>query len=224
MLAASLGPEQAVEYIKDADLEECVRVAAINLFDSVTISGDAEPVEELSAKLTQESVFNRLVHTGGLAYHSHHMLLLGPEYEKKVNGGLCHLEELSVDIGIRNYPNIPWVSSVMPNKGTAKVTVSYWRANLESVVCFTDAVSKLLDLPDLNIGALLEIGLHPAFKSPLGQIMKNLGKTILHVLLLKRNEDAQRLMLDCTGSLFALNANINLAAVNTIDRQVVNGE
>lgn len=224
MLAAGLGPEQAVEYIKDAGLEESVRVAAINSFDSVTISGDAEPVEELSAKLTQESVFNRLVRTGGLAYHSYHMLPLGPEYEKKVNGGLCRLEELGVDIVIRKYPAIPWVSSVIPDKGTAKVTASYWRANLESAVRFTDAVSKLLDLPGLNISALLEVGPHPALKSPLGQIMKSLGKTIPHVSSLKRNEDAQRSMLDCTGTLFALNADINLAAVNAINGQVVNGE
>ena len=97
MLAVGFGTERAVEYIRQAGLEGQVRVAAINSVDSVTISGDAEPVEELSAKLTREAVFNRLVRTGGLAYHSHHMLPLGSEYEEKVNAGMRRLKELGVD-------------------------------------------------------------------------------------------------------------------------------
>jgi acyl transferase domain-containing protein/NADPH:quinone reductase-like Zn-dependent oxidoreductase/NADP-dependent 3-hydroxy acid dehydrogenase YdfG/acyl carrier protein len=224
MLAVGFGTERAVEYIRQAGLEGQVRVAAINSFDSVTISGDAEPVEELSAKLTREAVFNRLVRTSGLAYHSHHMLPLGSEYEEKVNAGMRRLKELGVDTENAKYPVVPWVSSVTPEKSTTQVSASYWRANLESPVRFTDAVSKLLDVPDLNIGALIEIGPHPALKSPLGQIVKSLGKSIPHVPSLKRNEDAQRSMLDCIGTLFALNVDVNLVAVNAVDGQLLDGQ
>lgn len=224
MLAVGFGPERAVEYIREAGLEERVRIAAMNSFDSVTLSGDAKPVEELSAKLTREAVFNRLIRTGGLAYHSHHMLPLGSEYEEKVNAGLHCLKELGVDTANAKYPVVPWISSVTPDKSTTQVSASYWRANLESPVRFADAVSNLLDVPDLNIGALIEIGPHSALKSPLGQIVKSLGKNIPHVPSLKRNEDAQRSMLDCTGTLFALNADINLVAVNAVDGPLVNGQ
>ncbi|KAJ5247894.1 hypothetical protein N7468_002877 [Penicillium chermesinum] len=224
MLAVGFGTERAVEYIRQAGLEGQVRVAAINSFGSVTISGDTEAVEELSAKLTRETVFNRLVRTGGLAYHSHHMVPLGSEYEAKVNAGMRRLEELGVDTENAKYPVVPWFSSVTPEKSTAQVSASYWRANLESPVRFTDAVSKLLDVPDLNIRALIEIRPHPALKSPLGQIVKSLGKSIPHVPSLKRNEDAQRSLLDCIGILFALNVDVNLVAVNAVDGQLLDGQ
>lgn len=224
MLAIGVGSERALEYIREANLEERVRVAAINSFDSVTLSGDAEAVEELGAKLTQESVFNRLVRTGGLAYHSHHMLSFGPEYEEKVSSEIRRLKEGGTDAANAKYPVIPWVSSVTPHKSTEEVSASYWRANLESPVRFTDAVSGLLDITDLNIGVLIEIGPHPALKSPLGQIMKTIGKSVYHVPSLKRNEDSQRSMLDCAGSLFALHADVDLVAVNAVDGLSVNGQ
>jgi acyl transferase domain-containing protein/NADPH:quinone reductase-like Zn-dependent oxidoreductase/acyl carrier protein len=224
MLAIGVGPERALGYIREARLEERVKVAAINSFDSVTISGDAEAVEELSAKLTQEAVFNRIVRTGGLAYHSHHMLPFGPEYEERVSCGLRRLKEGDIDAANAKYPVVAWISSVTLNKITNEVSASYWRSNLESPVRFADAVAKLLDITDMNIGVLLEIGPHPALKSPLGQIVKSIGKNIPHVPSLKRNENSQRSMLDCAGTLFALDADIDLVAVNAVDGPFVNGQ
>ncbi|KAJ5685228.1 hypothetical protein N7536_007847 [Penicillium majusculum] len=224
MLAVGFGPKKAMEYIREADVEDRVTVAAINSFDSVTLSGDVDCVEDLSARLSKESIFNRLLRTGGLAYHSHHMLPFGSAYEEHVNDGLRHIRSLGVDTTSSKYPFIPWASSVIPDKSTTEVTASYWRANLESPVRFTDAVSNLLSLPGLNIGALVEIGPHPALKGPLGQIIKSLGKVIPHIASLKRNQDAQRSILDCTGTLFVLNVSVNLVAVNAIDGQGPKGE
>ena len=76
MLAIGLGPDQRAKYIQEASLGEKAKIAAITL-QAATMSGDAEAIEELSAKMSQEAIFNKRVRTGGLAYHSHHMLPLG---------------------------------------------------------------------------------------------------------------------------------------------------
>ena len=223
MLAVGVGPEQGAEYIREAGLEEKVRIAAINSPDSITMSGNAEAVEELSAKLSQEAVFNRLLQTGGLAYHSHHMLPLGHAYTEAVDDGKKSLEVNGIHDESQKYPSIPWFSSVTPNKDMImsgqRLPTSYWRSNLESPVRFTEALSKLLNSQDLEIGAVIEIGPHPALKSPVGQIVKALGKTIPHLASLKRAEDGRRSLLDLAGTLFALNADVNLVAVNAVDEQ-----
>lgn len=223
MLAVGVGPDQGAEYIREAGLEEKVKIAAINSPDSITMSGDAEAVEELSAKLSQKAVFNRLLRTGGLAYHSHHMLPLGHDYTEAIDGGKKSLEKNGIHDESQKYPSIPWVSSVTPNKDMTmfgqRMPTSYWKSNLQSPVRFTEALSKLLNLQDLEIGAVIEIGPHPALKGPVAQIVKALGKTIPHLASLKRAEDGRRSLLDLAGTLFALNADVNLVAVNAVDEQ-----
>ncbi|KAI9752218.1 MAG: Type I Iterative PKS [Chaenotheca gracillima] len=217
MLAVGLGLEQAAAYLDG--LEQDVRIAAVNSPGSVTFSGEQEVVERLSATLSQDSVFNRLLTTGGNAYHSHHMVALGNEYDTLLVGGLVHLEGLGLRDKRHRYPRIPWASSVTPNKSVPveSVPASYWRANLESPVRFADAVANLVGLEGLDIGALLEVGPHPALKSPLDQTLKGVGKSIPYVGSLKRGEDGCKSMLQLAGNLFGLNAAIDLAAVNATD-------
>ncbi|PYI09473.1 hypothetical protein BO78DRAFT_415749 [Aspergillus sclerotiicarbonarius CBS 121057] len=207
MLAVGLGADQGADYIRQVGMEERVKVAAINSPESITLSGDADAVEQLSAQLTQKAIFNRQLRTGGLAYHSHHMLPFGHDYAQAIDDGLQRLASLGVNVASQRYPDIPWVSSVVPDKSTTlsreQVTASYWQANLESPVQFT--------------GAVVEIGPHPALRGPLGQIAKGLGRTLPHVGSLERGQDARRSLLGLAGTLFALNAEVDLVAVNAVD-------
>ncbi|PHH91148.1 hypothetical protein CDD83_1525 [Cordyceps sp. RAO-2017] len=218
MLAVGLSHSQGDERIKNAGLEDQVKVAAINSGDSITMSGDADAIGELCAELNREDIFNRRLRTGGLAYHSHHMLPLSRDYAQAVEAGL---EALGPSSDAERYPSVPWISTVMPEKSTTtsreRVTASYWKANMQSPVRFSEAVAKLLCLDDLGIGAVVEIGPHPALKSALEQIVKKLGKTVPHVASLKRGVDARRSLLDLAGTLYALNAPVNLTAVNAVD-------
>ncbi|KAJ8119511.1 hypothetical protein ONZ43_g3549 [Nemania bipapillata] len=221
MLAVGLDSDQGSEYIKAAGLEEKVQIAAINSLNSITISGDTDAIKQLSEKLSQDSVFNRVLRTGGLAYHSHHMLALGSEYSRAVEDGLRQLDKL--DIASRKYETVPWFSSVTPNKDVSvinsQVVASYWRSNLELPVRFNEAVSNLLRDKELDIGALIEIGPHPALKSPLSNIANVLKKTIPHIATLKRGDDARKSLVELAGTLFALNAEVNLVAVNAVDEE-----
>lgn len=223
MLAAGLSPSQAAEYLQDLDLEPHVKIAAINSPDSITMSGDADAIQTLHATLEQQGVFNRVLRTGGLAYHSHHMLALGKDYSQLLGDAFQGLSETETTLEDHKYPSVPWISSVVPTKvmsssKEAKMP-SYWRSNLESAVQFNDAVSNLLNLQDLAIGAVVEVGPHPALKSPLSQISKTLGKTVPHVATLKRSEDARISLLNLAGSLFALNADVDLVAVNAVEAE-----
>jgi acyl transferase domain-containing protein/NADPH:quinone reductase-like Zn-dependent oxidoreductase len=223
MLAAGVSPEKGSDYILEAGLEEKVRIAAINSPDSITISGNADAIEVLAAKMSQEAVFNRVLKTGGLAYHSHHMLPLGQNYSKAVDGGKESLKKNGINDMGRRYPLVPWFSSVTPDKQLnipeEGLPTSYWRSNLESPVRFTEALSKLVGSDALKIGAVIEIGPHPALKSPVGQIVKALGKTIPHLASLKRGENDQKSLVELAGTLFALNAGIDMVAVNAVDEQ-----
>ncbi|KAG6362704.1 hypothetical protein INS49_007797 [Diaporthe citri] len=223
MLAVGLSSAQGAEYLRQAGLEDQVKVAAINSPDSITMSGDADAIKTLHAIFDQQGVFNRVLKTGGLAYHSHHMLAPGQDYSQVLEAAFHSLSKTEVTLKDHKYPSVPWVSSVIPTKDMAAskeaTTPSYWRANLESAVQFNDAVSNLVNLPDLSIGVVVEMGPHPALNSPFVQIIKTLGKSVPHIATLKRGEDARSSLLNLAGPLFALNADVDLVAVNAVEAE-----
>jgi len=215
MLAVGLSPEETLPYLDGK--EDKVRIAAYNSPGSVTLSGDAKAVQELSDELNKASVFNRALKTGGNAYHSHHMLPLGRDYDFLLSEGLTHIRKL---YGEEHYQKVLWISSVTPNKNVSNMDMSgpsYWRANLESPVRFSEAVEKLASLNEVQV--IVEIGPHPALKSPIDQILKKIGKTaaVSYGSTMKRQVDGSQAMLELAGNLFSLNATVDLGAVNAVD-------
>ncbi|KAI1093575.1 beta-ketoacyl synthase domain-containing protein [Rostrohypoxylon terebratum] len=218
MLAVGLGPNQVAKYLEGRENE--IKLAAINSPESVTISGDEATIDDISAAMAAENIFNRKLKTGGYAYHSHHMIPIGRKYADILGKGLEQIQKLGLASAEQRYRHIPWVSSVTPSRNTAGFNdpASYWRLNLEYPVLFSEAVSRLLDEEDLTIHALVEIGPHPALKSPLQQISKAIGKAFTYVPTLKRKEDARISMLQLAGTLFGLNAPLDIVAVNAVDK------
>jgi acyl transferase domain-containing protein len=151
------------------------------------------------------------------------MLPLGHDYAEAVYGEKKRFEENGIHDDSPKYPYIPSYSSVTPDKDITTsgqhIPTSYWGSNLRFPVRFTEALSKLLSSEDLGIGALIEIGPHPALKSPVGHIVKALGKSIPHLGSLKRGEDSRKSLLELAGTLFALNTDVNLLAVNAVDEK-----
>ena len=217
MLAVGLGPDQAAKYLEGRENE--VKLAAINSPGSVTLSGEVSAITEISAAMNADSVFNRALKTGGNAYHSHHMISLGRDY----NQMLQRNQKLGLIDKKQRYQHVPWISSVTPGKSTDDLhdTAAYWRANLESPVRFSEAVASLVGMNNVPIHAVVEIGPHPALKSPLEQISKAEGKAVAYCSTLKRQEDGRGSMLQLAGTLFGLNATVDLAAVNAVDE--ING-
>ncbi|UPX20628.1 uncharacterized protein EKO05_0010856 [Ascochyta rabiei] len=217
MLAIGLSSEQTLPYIAGRESE--VTIAAFNSPGSVTLSGDQETIREVSKALDHDGVFNRVLKTGGNAYHSHHMLPLGIEYEALLSAGLEHVREQGLAAVSQRYSQIPWKSSVTPFEDFAEEDIArpaYWRNNLESPVRFSDAVTELVISTEVQ--ALIEIGPHPALKSPIDQILKNSGKSSVgYASTMKRQQDSRESMLQLAGTLFCLNTDVNIAAVNALD-------
>lgn len=230
MLAVGLGVDEALVGIEQQGMAGLVKVAAINSPRSITLSGDVEAVKTLSANLETEGVFNRMLKTGGNAYHSHHMAALGGEYQDMLSAGLARIKELGFCNSDLRYPQISWVSSVSPSrtsKAASETGPSYWRSNLEEPVRFSDALTGLVvptDRDRLPVNTLVEIGPHHALKGPVDQILKGLGKaTTRYTHSLKRGEDGQSSILQLAGALFGLNYPVDLAAVNSTDDEVATG-
>ncbi|KAF2275719.1 polyketide synthase [Westerdykella ornata] len=220
MLAVGIGADTVQRYLNG--VEHQVKIAAINSPSSVTLSGDVEPIHELERRFKTDEIFCRILQTGGNAYHSHHMNAIGNYYEDILTKayGELHLYQQDAECFQRQHP-VPWVSSVTPNKAMVQqIPLAYWRRNLESPVQFYEAVQNLVVQPHTAVDILVEVGPHSALQSPLKEILTKVGKENgikppLYLTALKRFDDGMRNILTLCGSLFCLNANVDLAAVNS---------
>ncbi|KAK7222205.1 hypothetical protein V2G26_010208 [Clonostachys chloroleuca] len=216
MLAVGLGREEVADHVEGFDGR--VTIAAVNSPQSVTLSGDSEPIAQISQALDDLGIFNRKLRTGDNAYHSHHMLSIGQAYEDQLARALEELPRKDASrFNLR--PAVSWVSSVFPFKDTTNLPIdaSYWRANLESPVQFSAAVSKLLKTTDIPLGVLVEIGPHAALKGPLQQIMNGVSRKLPYVSCLIRGQNDQLALLRMAGTLFSVNDRIDMARVNATD-------
>ncbi|KAL9047293.1 MAG: hypothetical protein Q9214_000093 [Letrouitia sp. 1 TL-2023] len=218
MLAVGLSPEEVskpLESVKDK-----VVVAAVNSPTGVTLSSDEDAVLQLKNELDRQKVFARLLQTGGKAYHSPHMAVLGKPYEEMTSSALSILSG-DISHGTRRKAAL-WVSSVDPSKvqSTKSLSPAYWRQNLESPVLFNQAVKELAKRKGHDVDLLVEIGPHAALSGPLRQIRSRLveddGPKLAPCLgSIIRNEDGCKNMLSLAGNLFVHNVPVDLTAVNS---------
>lgn len=132
------------------------------------------------------------------------MIPYGPSYE--------HHLQLFLKDGI---PGIPFFSSVTGKQlGLSEcLGPSYWRKNMESPVLFNSAVRSALNgRPDGM--CTVEIGPHPALKGPMGQIMRDLGRSKdVHLSTLQRDRGCRESLLHLAGNLFQQGALLSYAEI-----------
>ncbi|MFF0454138.1 SDR family NAD(P)-dependent oxidoreductase [Nocardia africana] len=143
MLAVGLAKDKALELIGD---DPGIDIAAVNSPSAVTLSGDAERLDMLAEKLTEDGVFARRLRVE-VPYHSR---LMEP-IEAELRSALADLEPRT--------PTVPLYSTVTGMRvSEADWDASYWWSNVRRPVRFFDAVGAL-------IGAghriYLEVGPHP---------------------------------------------------------------
>ncbi|KAM0535818.1 hypothetical protein ACHAO7_012334, partial [Fusarium culmorum] len=110
-----------------------ITIACHNSPASVTVSGDADVIESLKQRLDEEDIWNRLLRTGGAAYHSPQMLQIAQKYHEAI-------KDVSGSVPASN---IAMASSVTgEDQGDKPITRDYWVHNLVSPVRFTDALKK----------------------------------------------------------------------------------
>ncbi|QSZ32263.1 hypothetical protein DSL72_001837 [Monilinia vaccinii-corymbosi] len=217
MLAVGAGPEEIQPY-----LVEGIRIACYNSPASVTLSGDTEPAIAVKEKLETERVFVRELKTGGRAYHSHHMLNIGNDYETRLSDALSKFGVSQTTSYVED-ENPVFFSSVTAQRMPFdfKPGPSYWRQNLESPVRFTEAVEAAL-AADLEISQLVEIGPHSALAGPLRQIRDNLSispKDLDYASTLVRGQSSVTRLLDLAGTLTIRGYPVNIERVNAIEKR-----
>ncbi|RYP36755.1 hypothetical protein DL767_003254 [Monosporascus sp. MG133] len=191
MLAVGTSYEDAKELCELPAFEGRVCVAASNSPASVTLSGDAEAIDEIKTVLDEEKKFTRRLKVDR-AYHSHHMMACAEPYVSSLQQ--CGIQQLSrtEDRKCR------WVSSVFTCEITdipvpESLQGEYWALNLTKPVMFAEALQILLgggqdgEVYDLAI----EVGPHPALKGPASQTIQGClgGESIPYTGVLSRGED-----------------------------------
>ncbi|KAL4861076.1 hypothetical protein BDV12DRAFT_204384 [Aspergillus spectabilis] len=196
MAAVGLSSDAVLARIHDMGISEHVGVGCVNSPESTTISGDSDAVSYIVRVLQGEGVFVRTLRTNDKAYHSHHMAIVGANYEQLLNE-VSIFEDSEPPRSI--HPDIHMVSTVTCEILHAEIvrTAAYWRANVESPVRFSEGLSNLSKR--IEDGIWVEIGPHAVLKSP---ILQTIGQSTSYLPTLSRNQDSRVSLLTFMGTLF----------------------
>ena len=227
MLALGVGAEEATELIEEHG-GGYATVAAVNSFNSVTISGDAPVIDRVFKAAEAKGVFARKLNVG-MAYHSRHMEQVAGWYLDAITP-YCG----QVSLGKTGAQQRPVFVSSVTGQVEDSVGASYWIKNLVRPVLFADAVQGVLTLFEGSDNVLLkampkviiEVGPHAALKNPIKQTVeaiqaaKNWGPaSFTYVPTLVRGTDAEEAALDLASTLYTLGAPVQLGAVNQTDQK-----
>ncbi len=175
-----------------------VVVAASNSPDSQTLSGDLEAVEEVKFILEDENKFARLLKVDK-AYHSHHMIPCTQPYIEA-------LEKAAIKAQPRQATDPVWISSVYGEDieaiGKESLGGEYWGRNMANQVLFTQALAYAVGAAG-PFDLALEVGPHPALKSPaLNTIKSAAGQEIPYIGTLRRGANDAEAFAETLGSLW----------------------
>lgn len=165
MMAVGLSYDEASDFCEQ-NFSGRIDVAASNAPASVTLSGDKDAIQEAQAILQEQGTFARLLQVD-TAYHSSHMVPCSEPYMDSL--AACHIQPKQPREGCT------WFSSVYGDRMEGDVvdalTGEYWKDNMVNPVLFSMAV-ELAANGELPCDVVLEVGPHPALKSPFTQTYK----------------------------------------------------
>jgi acyl transferase domain-containing protein len=197
MMAVGTSYEDAKEFCKLEDFNGRLVVAASNSPASVTLSGDADAIDEAKLVFDEEKKFARVLNIDK-AYHSHHVLPCSRVFTESLQA--C---DIQVHRALKDAPI--WFSTVHGGKRMQAgdhLKALYWADNMENTVLFSQALEAAIEeFGPFNMG--LEIGPHPALKGPVTQTIQAIkGKTIPYSGTLSRGKDDVESFSDALGSVW----------------------
>lgn len=196
MIAAGITDLEAISLCNDLASVGHLSLAAHNGPSNCTLSGDTVAIEAAERWLTSRKHFVRRLQVDK-AYHSYHMQSCSKAYHKSLT-----------DCGIAALPGHPgkiWVSSVAGYASKAfqsgdTISNAYWIENMERTVRFAEAVQSALQLGAYEFA--IEIGPHPALKTPFSRMMTAAGKSVPYHGVLNRSVDDRIAFSDLLGFLW----------------------
>ncbi|KAI5925744.1 polyketide synthase [Camillea tinctor] len=169
MMSVGLGERDVAPYIEGLT-KGIAGVACVNSPSNVTLSGDADAIDEVADRLAKEDgIFYRRLFVD-TAYHSHHMRAVADDYR----GRLGNLNSENRDA---NSDDITFISSVSGTFKSSDFGTEHWTANLTSPVRFCDAVQALARHRAVNAPGrhsfFVEVGPHSALAGPVRQCISD---------------------------------------------------
>ena len=199
MLAVGTSWEDAQELVNLRAFRGRLAIAAHNSSASVTFSGNLDAVILAKKIVDEEKKFARLLKVD-TAYHSHHMLPCGDPY-------IQSLQACGIQVNReRSHVSCSWFSSVHPSdKGMnsgEELQAVYWRDNMTNAVLFADAIKNAV-ASDQHLSFALEVGPHPALKSPAIQSISDVRPAAFpYSGVLSRGKDDIEAFSDALGSVW----------------------
>jgi acyl transferase domain-containing protein/aryl carrier-like protein len=194
MAAVSMSLAEAGRVIEG--YEDRVSIAAINSPMSVTLSGDADAIEEIVRALELRQVFCRILQVE-VPYHSRHMEPFKDELSQSLRG--LELRPAS----------IPLYSTVSGQRvGIAdgwELDAEYWWRNVRNPVRFAEAVDRLIQ-DGHNV--FVELSPHPVLAGSISQCLMQSGQKGTILPSLRRQEAEREQMLGALGALHTLGSKV----------------
>ncbi|HWG44788.1 MAG TPA: type I polyketide synthase [Gemmataceae bacterium] len=196
MLAAGITSEEARRLV--APYGDRISLAAVNSPASVTLSGEAEALEEIARLLEQRQVFSRFLQVH-YAFHSAQMDPIRDELLASLRG-------------IRPRPaTLPLFSTVLGSRiNGPELGPEYWWRNVRQTVQFTGGVDHLIDM---GCDTVVELSPHPVLTASVAECYQHRGKKVHAVPSLRRREEERTIMLRSLGLLYTLGYPIDWAGL-----------
>ncbi|MFL6594022.1 MAG: SDR family NAD(P)-dependent oxidoreductase [Chthoniobacterales bacterium] len=196
MLAVGMYPEAANEWVTKFDRR--VEIAAVNAPQQITLSGDADALEEIAAALKRTETFCRFLPT----HYAFHSVQMEP-IEDDLRQAFAKIAPSAA--------KLPMISTVTgkPVHGS-ELNVDYWWRNVRQPVLFAPAIEEAIRD---GCTALLEIGPHPVMASALAEIIHAQKSQAITVASLRRGEDERSTMLRGLATLYQHGAKVKWSAL-----------
>ena len=184
-------------------------IACINSPKSITVSGDAARISQVSALADEKSIWNRRLKVE-VAYHSHHMNAVADQYASLL-GEVKPVLDVRVDFhsSLKGHQVEP---------GT--IDTRYWISNLTSPVKFSEAFTSLCKPKGdskRGVDLVIEIGPHSTLQGPIRQITQTFEgspRQIQSFSSIVRNADSTTSLVDLAARLVTNGCKLERARVN----------
>ncbi|KAF6802755.1 PKSN polyketide synthase for alternapyrone biosynthesis protein [Colletotrichum sojae] len=222
MLAVGLSEKDASRLLAEHSLDRDITIACVNSPCSVTLSGPSTAISQAEEAFCKAGHFARALRTGGVAYHSPDMKVVGDDFIRCLG---------PLRSSRHRYLRVPMYSSVTecPVTDAGTLTAAYWHENMTYPVRFAGAMHNLLlslrdpntreSSPGLQHCTVLEIGPAKALAGPVGQIMSNMdgsqrSESVRYLSMLSAKEDSRLSTLTAAGTLWSIGVPIDLDRAN----------
>ncbi|MCS6806446.1 MAG: SDR family NAD(P)-dependent oxidoreductase [Blastocatellia bacterium] len=197
MLGAGVTAEEALQLLQPYG--ERVSLAAINSPTSVTLSGEAEALEEIAQQLEQRQLFFSFLRVQ-YAFHSAQMNPVRDEL-------LASLD------GLRPQPAARLMYSTVTAQPTdgSHLTADYWWSNVRQSVRFGPAINGLIEQ---GYRHFVEISPHPVLAGYVNECLQHQQQRGLVIHSLRRQEPERLHLLGSLGALFGAGYPINWDVVH----------